>query len=122
MRMIIEERYYVCYPGKTAEFLEIYKKGCLKVQSRILGCFIGMWETEIGGNLSQVVHMWGYKDLLDRSRRRARLFKNKEFLANAAGLLPCIMTMENRILVPAPFSPLGGDQPYGGAGAIKVRM
>ena len=119
--MIIEERCYVCRPGRTGEFLEIYEKGCLAIQARILGCFIGMWETDIGGDLSQIVHMWGYKDMQDRARRRARLFKHKTFLNNAAPLLDCIMTMENRILLPAAFSPLGGDKPYKGDGAIKIR-
>jgi len=119
--MIIEERCYVCYPGRTGEFLEIYEQGCLETQARILGRFIGMWQTDIGGQLSQIVHMWGYKDMQDRSRRRERLFKNKTFLKNAAPLLDCIMAMENRILLPAPFSPLGGDQPYRGDGAIRVR-
>ena len=119
--MIIEERSYVCYPGKTTDFLQIYQDGCLEIQTQILGCFIGMWETDIGGELSEVVHMWGYKNMQDRDRRRARLFKNKTFIANATPLLECIMTMKNRILLPASFSPLGGSKPYKGEGALRVK-
>lgn len=120
--MIIEERYYICHPGRSQEFLTIFEEGCLAIQARILGCFIGMWETEIGGDLSQIVHMWGYTDLEDRARRRTKLFKNKAYMKQVARLLPCVMTMENRILVPARFSPVGGSDPHTGAGAIRVTL
>ena len=47
--------------------------------------------------------MWGYADLNDRAERRARLFADPVWKAYLPKILPLIMTMESKILVPAPF-------------------
>jgi len=45
-----------------------------------------------------------------RRRRRAELAGNPDWQAYFARIAPLLVTMENRLLVPAPFSPLGGTR------------
>ena len=103
--MIVEERIYTLYPGKAAEYLKLYQEEGLAVQTRILGRMIGYFTTEIGP-LNQVIHMWGYDSFEERTRRRAELSKDETWLGYVAKIRPLIMTQENKILVPAPFSPV----------------
>ena len=105
--MIVEERIYTFQPGKVPEFLKLYEREGLAIQKRILGTMVGYFYTEVGP-LNQVIHMWAYKDMVDRAKRRAKLVKNKQwqaYLAKGRGLL---LHQENKILNPAPFSPTPG--------------
>lgn len=103
--MIIDERTYTLQPGKVGEYFKLYETEALAVQTRILGRLIGYFQTEIG-TLNQVVHMWAYDSFEERQKRRAALFQDKQWLAYLDKMRPLLMKMENRILVPAPFSPL----------------
>lgn len=103
--MIVEERIYTIETGKMAELIRLYEAEGLAVQKKILGHMVGYFTTDIGP-LNLLVHMWGYKDLNDRAKRRARLFKNKQWLGYVAKVQPLIKTQESRILMPAPFSPI----------------
>ena len=103
--MIVEERIYTIEGGKLPEMLALYEAEGMKVQKEILGNMVGYFTTDIGP-LNLLVHMWGYKDLNDRARRRTRLFKNKQWLGYVAKVRPWIQTQESRILMPAPFSPI----------------
>ena len=103
--MIIEMRTYLVQPAKVPEYLRIYEAEGLAVQTRILGNLIGYFYSEIGP-LNQIVHMWGYEDFAERSRRRAELSKNADWLACVGKMMPLIITQENKILLGAPFSPI----------------
>ncbi len=103
--MLVEERIYTIEVGKMAELLALYEAEGMQVQKEILGHMVGYFTTDIGP-LNLLVHMWGYKDLNDRARRRTRLFKNKQWLAYVAKIRPFIKAQESRILIPAPFSPI----------------
>ena len=85
--------------------LALYEAEAMEIQKNILGNMVGYFTTDIGP-LNLLVHMWGYKDLNDRARRRTRLFKNKQWLAYVAQVRPWIKAQESRILIPAPFSPI----------------
>ena len=63
---------------------------------------VGYYRTEIGP-LNQVVHMWAYKDLNERGERRAKLMADKGWQAYIEKMRPLLVTMESKILVPAPF-------------------
>ena len=103
--MIVEQRTYTLHPGRTPEWLDIYgREGC-ELQVRHLGRMLGYFTTEIGP-LNQIVHLWGYSDLQDRSERRAALVATAEWQAALQKLLPLVRDMENKILLPAPFSPI----------------
>jgi hypothetical protein len=103
--MIVEERIYTLYPGKAAEYLKQYQEEGLEVQTRILGRLVGYFTTEIGP-LNQVIHMWGYDNFEERTRRRAELFKDATWLGYVAKIQPLILKQESKILLPTPFSPI----------------
>jgi hypothetical protein len=104
--MIVEERCYTLRPGTLPSYLEEYARAGFDLQSRYLGHPYGWFSTEIGA-LNQVVHLWRYDDHVDRDRRRSALLADPEWRKVVQGLLPSIECMSNRILLPAPFAPLG---------------
>lgn len=103
--MILEERTYTLHPGKVGEYFSLYEKEGLAIQTPILGRLVGYFSSEVG-ELNQVVHMWAYEDMADRARRRAELMADPRWKAFVPKLLALVTRMENRILIPAPFSPL----------------
>jgi len=103
--MIYEERTYTLKPGATAAYFKTYEAEALEVQKAILGKLIGYFQTEFG-TLNQVVHIWAYDSLDERARRRAKLWQDPAWLAYVPKILPLVEKMENRLLIPAPFSPL----------------
>lgn len=104
--MIVEERTYVLHTWvNLKEYMEIYEHEGLSVQRPILGGFLGYFVTEFGTQ-NQLVHLWGYSSLDDRTRRRALLAENEQWLQCLSKIRPMIMTMENRIMYPTSFSPI----------------
>ncbi|MFL2644079.1 MAG: NIPSNAP family protein [Dehalococcoidia bacterium] len=107
--MLYEVRSYILKAGATPHFEEEFEKALPEREKfSKLGAF---WHTEIGP-LNQVIHVWPYKDIEERSRIRAE--------AVAAGVWPpkvepgTIINMQSEIFIPAPFMrPLGGDQALG---------
>ncbi|KZL14867.1 hypothetical protein PsAD2_03732 [Pseudovibrio axinellae] len=70
--MFVEQRTYTLHSGNTAEFLRLYEQEGLAIQRPILGRLVGYFSSEVG-ILHQIIHMWAYNDLEERSRRRATL-------------------------------------------------
>jgi hypothetical protein len=105
--MIYEERYYRLRPGAVPIWFKLYEEKGLEVQKRILGNLVGYFMTEVG-ELNHIVHIWAYESMDDRARRRAELFADPQWLEFVAAVAEqgLIEKMDNRILVPAPFSPL----------------
>lgn len=103
--MIVDERSYTLVPGKLKEWQALYEQEGLPVQSRILGNLLGFFVTEIG-TINQIVHLWGYENFAERERRRAQLGADPAWQAYLAKAAPMMQKMENRILVPLPFSPI----------------
>ncbi|MBM3485032.1 MAG: NIPSNAP family protein [Alphaproteobacteria bacterium] len=103
--MIVEERIYTLKAGATPDYMRIYETEGLPIQTRILGNLVGWYTTDFGP-LNQVVHMWGYADFADRTRRRAALAADKDWQIVLGKLRALILTQENKILSPAPWSPV----------------
>lgn len=104
--MIVEERIYVLHTHcNVADYLKVYESEGMDVQMPILGACLGYFVCEVG-TLNQLVHLWGYRDMVDRQLRRDRLAAEPRWQSCLAKLRPMIRTMENRILVPTHFSPL----------------
>ena len=108
--MIVEQRTYTLHPGTVAEYLRRYQAEGLAIQRPILGHMVGYFHTEIGP-LNQIVHMWAYEDLADRGRRRATLKANPGWQVYSEKVRPFLMSQENKILIPAPFSPYADGMP-----------
>lgn len=109
--MYVDERIYTLKNGKVGEFLKLYEAEGKSVQMRILGNMIGYFHTDIGP-LNQVVHMWGYESLDERQRRRAELQASEEWQAYARQMRPLVQSVENKILIPEPWSPIGGADQF----------
>ena len=104
--MIVEERIYVLHTHcSVAEYLSIYEAEGMSIQMPVLGACLGYFVTEVG-TLNQLVHLWGFSDMVDRARRRDKLNADPRWQACVAKLRPMIRSMENRILTPTRFSPL----------------
>tara|TARA_B100001121_G_C18224831_1_gene405371 strand:- start:101 stop:430 length:330 start_codon:yes stop_codon:yes gene_type:complete len=105
--MIIEKRTYSLRPGGVAQYMEIYKKYGLQIQTKILGGLVGWFHPEFG-ELNQIVHMWAYKSLSERTRRRAKLHRTKEWQTYLAKQREAelIVKQDSQILTPAPWSPV----------------
>ena len=103
--MIVELRTYTTQAGKVPAFTKAYQELGENVQVPILGGLIGAFTTEIGP-LNQVIHLWGYEDLADRTKRRAELAANSDWPKYLKEAVPLLDHMENKILVPLPWSPV----------------
>ncbi|HLT76338.1 MAG TPA: NIPSNAP family protein [Ferrovibrio sp.] len=98
-------RTYTIRPGGLPVFLKHYEAEGLPIIQPILGNLLGYFTSEIG-ELNQVVHLWGYADLEDRAKRRARLNADAAWIAFTPKILPLIERMQNSILNPTSFSPI----------------
>jgi len=103
--MIVEERSYHIFTGKLPEVVRLYTEEGTAVQQEHLGNLIGAFTVEVG-DVSTIVHLWGYESFADREERRPKLQADprwKEFLSK---IQPLIHTQKTRILLPTSYSPI----------------
>ena len=102
--MIFDHRTYTCKFGMVAAHMALYEKSGMAAQTRHLGQPLFYATTEIG-DINSFVHIWAYKELADRTKRRAAMNADPEWQAfvKAARELGAIIKQENKILVPAAF-------------------
>ncbi|HWD06130.1 MAG TPA: NIPSNAP family protein [Amycolatopsis sp.] len=104
--MLVEQRTYVLHVNYTVQdYFAAYAETGLPVQKAILGGFLGYFVTEFGTQ-NELNHLWAYQDLEDRRVRRARLAEVPEWQKCSQALRPMIRSMQNKIMYPAPFSPI----------------
>ena len=103
--MFVEQRTYDLAIGTQDQWLENYEKYGMEVQMEILGRLIGYFYTDFS-ELNQVVHMWAYESLEDRSMRRGQLFQDPRWLEFLPKVRPLILRQESKMLIPASFSPI----------------
>ena len=103
--MVIDFRAYTLKVGAVQTFLELFEQEGLEPQKRILGNFMGLYRTEIGPNINQIIMMFGYADAGERERRRAALYKDPAFAAYLKKARELITAQEVRLLVAAPCNP-----------------
>jgi NIPSNAP len=103
--VIVEERTYHVYTGRIGEVVRLYAEEGTQVAQEHLGNLIGAFTVDIG-DLSSIVHLWGYESLAERERRRAELQADPRWKSFLERLTPLIHTQRSRILVPTSFSPI----------------
>ena len=103
--MIYEMRTYGMKIGSVPAYLELVEEEGIQIQKGHLGELVGYFSTEIGP-LNEIVHIWAFADLADRAARRAKLAADPRWQRFMPKIQALIHTMENKILLPAPFSPL----------------
>src|SRR4051794_34665837 len=115
--MIYEIRTYTLRPGTVAEFEERYGKRLpAREKHSKLG---GFWHTDFGP-LNQVIHVYPYDDLNQRSAVRAALAKDPERNALPGGQ-DLIVAQEAEIMIPAPFMHPLGSRDYGTGNVYEMR-
>jgi hypothetical protein len=101
--MIVDHRTYKVKLGKLPEYLKLYETEGLPLQRKYLGHCVGWYSSNDIGPLSQVVHMWAYKDLADREARRNALAADPAWPKFLERAMPMLDSMENKILRPTAF-------------------
>src|SRR5256714_8155060 len=116
--MIYEVRTYTLRPGgAVAEFEERFAKRLpLREKHSKLGAF---WHTEFGP-LNQVIHVYPYDDLQQRTAVRAALAQDtaRQQLPGGGDL---IVAQESEIMNPAPFMHPLGSRNYGTGNVYEMR-
>ncbi len=98
--MLYELRTYTLVPGGIREYLSAYNEMGLDVQTRILGRLIVKLVPE-GGDLNQLVFLWGFESYEERSRRRAELMTDPAFTQFRKTVRHLLVRQESRLLNPA---------------------
>lgn len=103
--MYFEMRTYTLRPGTAAKYMKLFEEVGLPILSRYAE-LVGYWYTDIG-DLNQVVHIWKYDSLDQRTISRKKLYEDKAWQTD---FLPGAMSMlgrqENKIMHAASFSPI----------------
>jgi NIPSNAP len=103
--VIYEMRTYRMKVGSVPAYLKLVEEEGIQIQTSRLGELVGYFSSEIGP-LNEIVHIWAYADLADRAARRAALAEDPRWQNFMPKIQSLIHTMENKILLPTPFSPL----------------
>ena len=99
---LFEIRSYTLAPGALPGMME---RWATKINERVkLSPLVGAWYSEFGG-LNKWVHIWAYKDANERHRIRSEAVARGVWPPGgaASGL---VLKQENKLVMPAVFSPL----------------
>jgi len=97
---IYEMRIYTYKPGSLGDALKKWSDA-IQYREKYSRLAFGMY-TDIGG-LNKWMHVWPYEDLQDRTKTRTEAMKDPNW---PPATREYIVKQENKILVPAKFSPL----------------
>jgi hypothetical protein len=103
--LIVEERTYHVFTGKLPEVVRLYTEEGTAIQQELLGNLVGAFTVDIG-DVSSIVHLWGYDSFAERERRRALLQADQRWTDFLPRLQPLIHTQRTRILLPTSYSPV----------------
>jgi hypothetical protein len=103
--LIVEERSYHVHTGKLPELVRLYAEEGTVVQQEHLGNLIGAFTVDVG-DVSTIVHLWGYDSYAERERRRPLLQADQRWKDLLVKIQPLIHTQRTRILLPTSYSPV----------------
>src|SRR5215831_12544949 len=105
--VLVDVRTYRVRPGKLPQELELYAKHGLTAQIRHLGTPLAYLLAE-SGDLNTMVHLWTFEDAADRTRRRAAMMLDPEWLnyLKLADEAEYLVEQRNSLMVPASFAPI----------------
>jgi hypothetical protein len=99
---LFEIRSYTLAPGGVPGMIERWSG---KIGERVkLSPLVGAWYSEFGG-LNKWVHIWAYKDAAERQRIRAEAIARGVW-PPGGGTPGQMLKQENKLVMPASFSPL----------------
>ena len=97
---IYEMRIYTYRPGTMGQVLKIWGEAIAEREK--LSPLAACWSSELGG-LNKFAHTWAYKDLAERAKIRAESQKLPNWPPKTREFL---VSQQNKILIPAAFSPM----------------
>ena len=112
--MIYELRTYTLKQGSVPDVVKAASTVSRSIRGDEYGKLEGYWTTEIGP-LNQVMHLWSYRDLNERSRLRTELAKNPSWNSEYVPLIrPHLLRQDIRLLnaVRAPVPPVQTPNVY----------
>jgi hypothetical protein len=112
--MIVEIRTYTLQPGTVAQFEERFAQA-LPARAKV-SPLAAFWHTEVGP-LNQVIHVWPYEDLEERTSKRAEATKLQGWPPNTREF---VVEQKSQIYIPAPFSPKLEPRQLGGLYEIRI--
>jgi len=95
-----ELRSYILHPGTTPKLKEAWLQ---KIEGRSKMTPALLAGTTEFGELNKLIHIWPYESLEQRSATRKKAVETGTWPPDTGHL---IMDMQNKIMMPAPFSPL----------------
>ena len=96
--MIFELRTYTLKQGSVPDVVKAASTVSRSIRGDEYGKLEGYWTTEIGP-LNQVLHLWRYRDLNERSRLRSELAKNASWNSEYVPLIrPHLVRQDIRLL------------------------
>lgn len=98
--MFVEQRIYTLVPGGTAEYVKVYEACGRAVQERLLGQMLGYYTRDIG-ELNQLIYLWPFESMDERTRRRAALMADPDFKTFRGKIRHLVVKQENSLLIPA---------------------
>lgn len=117
--MIIEQRIFNFHPGKVPAYLALYHDEGRAIQERHLGESLGVFVSECGP-LNQVIVLWQFDSYEHRDKVRRRMKADPVWKVYLEKIHPLMLSMENRIWVPADLGARDG-QPVGDRGKQRKR-
>lgn len=96
---VIELRTYSARTGQGDSFLDLML-GMLPVR-QLHSPNVGVWSS-LSGQSEQILHMWGYRSLDERTAVRAQLKEDREWGDYTATILPMLEELQSVILTPLP--------------------
>ncbi len=94
---LVDHRIYTIKPRRMPEFLEVFDRLAMPVLQKTLGTPLGFYQSLVGP-LNQVVHLWGYDDLVDYERRCHARDTHPDFPAYLAASEHLIVAQETRLI------------------------
>ena len=108
--MIYELRIYTVHPGRMDALQQRFRDHSCRLFERHGMTNVGYWTNAIGGRSDELWYMLGYEDLAARERAWTAFRADPEWVAARAASEedgPIVHHIENRMLSPTDFSPLG---------------
>lgn len=100
---VFELRSYTLHPGNLLEWETHWRRG-LKARREVMEG-VGAWFVQIG-ELNTVHHLWQFANLEERRARREKSWSVEGWSDTVHKTVPLIQSMQSRILIPMPWSPV----------------
>ncbi|GAQ04771.1 protein NipSnap homolog 2 [Aspergillus lentulus] len=101
---LFELRSYTLHPGNLLEWETHWRRG-LRARREVMEG-VGAWFVQIG-DLNTVHHLWQFANLEERKIRREQSWGIEGWAETVHKTVPLIQSMQSRILIPMPWSPVG---------------